>query len=59
MSQIEDKTIKNPRKGKEVYGLWLTKEEIKKMEYFLDEQRAMGIGQIILDANKRGDFHKR
>ena len=55
----------NPRKNKEVYNLWLTKEEEKEIEdilnkkYLMVEPDARILTQRLREIKSRGDFQRR
>lgn len=50
--------MSNLRKDKVVYALWLTKQEENMILELLDTRSDL-IADIINQAHKRGDFHKR
>ncbi|MHA1410552.1 MAG: hypothetical protein ACTSQY_09660 [Candidatus Odinarchaeia archaeon] len=50
----------NPRRGKVLYGLWLTKEEEKGLlEILGNETYLRRLGELIHKINKRGDLKKK
>jgi len=55
---------KNPRKNKELYSLWLTKDEEKAIENILNERFLLDpdariLTQRLREIKSRGDFHRR
>ena len=51
---------KNPKKGKVIYSLWLTKEESKGLEEVINDCNFERIiGALVQRARRRGDFEKR
>jgi len=49
----------NKRKGKIIYSLWLTPKEEETIIIYLKNTLKCGVGEIIQEANERGDFNKR
>lgn len=50
----------NPRQGKVLLGLWLTKEEVNGlMEIIDDDNYRRRVGELIQKAKRRGDLIKR
>ena len=48
----------NSHKGMRLCSMWLTEEEVKRIEIALRDRNDYVVGNIVLEAETRGDFKR-